>query len=105
MDKFTNKMVKTNIGMVHISRIINSFIRMGFKTLKRYPFSSYPANRVFFAYLDYIGVSKEDQDAIWLVASNGKSELESMASRFFDEKYRGQEDRFEPKNKDKRIDG
>lgn len=104
MDRFENKMVQTKVGMVHVSRIISSFLRMGYRTVKNYPFGSYPANKVFFEYLDYIGVSKEDQDDVWLIASNGKSELESLASRFLDEKYKGREEEYRPKNPINSID-
>lgn len=96
-NRFENKLVETKAGMVHASRIISSFMRMGFRIVKNFPFGSYPANKIFFEYLDYIGVSKEDQDSIWLIASNGKSELESLASKFLDEKYKGHEENYRPR--------
>lgn len=99
MDRFENRLVETKVGMVHVSRIISSFMRMGFRIVKNYPFGSYPSNKIFFEYLDYIGVSKEDQDSVWLVASNGKSELESMASEFLDKIYKGHEENYRPKGK------
>ena len=93
---FENKMIQTKFGPVHATRIIQSFTRMAWKTV-RFPYGSYPMNKIFFEYLDSIEVSKEDQDLVWQIASNGKSELESAASRILSSNYRGQEEKYLPK--------
>ena len=103
MDRFSNEPVKTKFGLVHPSRIISSFNRMSWRTVK-YPYSSYPENKIFKEWLDELEISEEDQDRVWSIASNGKSELESSCSKFLSEKYRGHEKDYTRKHSDPEVD-
>lgn len=104
MYRFENVEVKTKYGMVLASRIIASFTRMSWRTVK-FPYGSYPMNKIFRDWLsEELEISEEDQDLIWSIASNGKSELESSASRWLNEKYRGHEEDYDYKNRNASID-
>lgn len=103
MDRFSNEPVKTKFGLVHPSRIISSFNRMSWRTVK-YPYSSYSENKIFKEWLDELEISEEDQERIWDIASNGKSELESSCSKFLSEKYRGHEKDYTRKHSIPEVD-
>lgn len=103
MERFSNEVVQTKFGPVHPSRIISSFNRMSWRTVK-YPYSSYPENKIFKEWLDELEISEKDQERVWDIASNGKSELESSCSKFLSEKYRGHEKDYTRKHSIPEVD-
>lgn len=92
-ENFDQGTVQTKYGPVLITRIISSFYRMGWRRVK-YPFSSYPQNKIFRDWLTKsLEINETDADRIFTVASNGKAEIEYDAARWIGQEYGNPENR------------
>ena len=76
---FENKLIKTTYGMVHMTRIIASYIKAGGK-IEYYPHVQSKWQK----YCEQIGVNDDDAYNMYNIAKCGKQELEVTARKFLE---------------------